>query len=702
MFNITKSTINWCGKDLTIETGKIARQATSSVVATYGGTSVLATLVVAKEAKPGMDFFPLTVNYIDKYYAVGRIPGGYVKRETKPKDHEVLIARLIDRPIRPLFPKGFHNEVNVTVQTLSYDKENPVDVVAMVGAMAALSISGAPVFDLLGACRVGLIEGEFVFNPTNAQKEQSILDLMLAATKEGVLMIESEADELEESKMLDAIEKGHEKCKELISFLGDFAPEVNKEKMATKEPCELEQSLHKEIESFAKEKFAASYSILAKQERVESLNKVVAETKEHILNLNKFEEELIELKFDTLVKDVKKDVVRTSVLQTSKRIDGRGLKDVRPIEVETSLFERCHGSALFTRGETQALVLTTLGTKEDMQMSESLDGVKENPFVLHYNFPSYSVGETGPLRAPGRREIGHGKLASRAIEKVLNKQNQEDFPYAVRVVSEITESNGSSSMATVCGTSLSLMDAGVPFEPVAGIAMGLIKEGNDYAVLTDILGDEDHLGDMDFKVAGTEKGVTVLQMDIKITSINKEIMQQALMQAQEGRMHILGKMNAVLSQSKESVSKYAPVMISMKINKNKIRDVIGAGGKIIKQITEDFKVKVSINDDGEVKIAGDCTQDVQKAQEHIKALTASVEPGQTYKGKVVKVIDAGAFVNLIGSIDGFLHISKFARPEDLKKRIAKSHDYVKEGDVLDVEVVELGDKGRVSLKLKEI
>ncbi len=702
MFDIKKSTFNWCGKELTIETGKIARQATASVVATYGGTSVLATLVIAKEPKAGLDFFPLTVNYIDKYYAAGRVPGGYIKRETKPKDHEVLIARLIDRPIRPLFPKGFYNEVNINVQTLSYDKETPLDIVAMVGAVSALAISGAPVHDVLGACRVGLVNDEFVFNPNNKEKQESSLDLVLAATKEGVLMIESEAYELEESKMLEAVQKGHEKCKELAEFLEDFATQVNKEKMQAPQVCEVEQELLKEMDNFARKDITAAYAILSKQDRVKALEEVANKTREHVLGLEKFDQEQIELKFETLLKDVKKDVVRTSVLDTSARIDGRGLKDIRPIETETSLLERCHGSALFTRGETQALVVTTLGTKEDMQMSETLDGVNENPFVLHYNFPPYSVGETGPLRAPGRREIGHGRLASRAIEKVLAKQNREDFPYAIRVVSEITESNGSSSMATVCGTSLSLMDAGVPFEPVAGIAMGLIKEGDRYVVLSDILGDEDHLGDMDFKVAGTEKGVTVLQMDIKITSITKDIMEQALLQAKEGRMHILGRMASSLTQSRETVSKYAPVFVTLKINKNKIRDVIGAGGKIIKQITEDFGVKVSITDDGTVKISGENLEDAQRAEQHIKDLTASAEVGQHYTGKVVKVIDAGAFVNLIGSVDGFLHISKFARAEDLKKKVAKSHDYVKEGDVLDVVVVELGDKGRVSLKLKEI
>ena len=693
MFNIFKKEIDFGGKKLTLETGKIARQADGSVMATMGETSVLCTVVGAKDVRPGQDFFPLTVNYQEKYYAAGKIPGGYKKREGMPSEKETLTSRLIDRPVRPLFPKGFLNEVQVIATVMTHDLENDPDIVALVGCSAALTISGIPFMGPIGAARVGYVDGKYVANPTLEEQKESVLDLVVAGTTEGVLMVESEASELSEQVMLDAVTFGQEAYKSVIDGIIEFA------EMAAKDPWDLPEAdpVKEKLAADLKKKFekdvSKAYGIKEKQERQAAVSAVrTAAIKEFLDEENGIDEAMITSKF----KSVEADVVRGDILKTGQRIDGRDTKTVRPIVAEVGVLPRTHGSALFTRGETQAIVVTTLGTGSDEQIVDGLDGDYRERFMLHYNFPPYSVGEAGRLGSPGRREIGHGKLAWRAIRPLL--PSAEEFPYTLRVVSEITESNGSSSMATVCGTSLSLMDAGVPLpKPIAGIAMGLIKEDKDFAVLTDILGDEDHLGDMDFKVAGTSEGITSLQMDIKITSITKEIMEVALAQAKDGRLHILGEMAKALDTSRDGLSEHAPQIVTLQIPVDKIRDVIGTGGKVIREIVETTGAKIDIDDDGLVKVAAAAQKALDDAVNWIKGLTDEPEVGKVYEGKVVKCVDFGAFVNFMGSKDGLVHISELQN-----ERTAKTTDVVNEGDEVKVQVIGMDDRGKVKLSMKRV
>ena len=690
MFNIYRREIDWGGRPLILETGKIARQADGAVMATYGGTVVLCTAVGAKSPRPGVDFFPLTVNYQEKTFATGKIPGGFFKREGRPSEKETLTSRLIDRPIRPLFAKGYRNETQVVCTVLSHDLENDPDIVAMVGASAALTISGIPFLGPIAAARVGYHDGNYVLNPTREQLADSALDLVVAGTQEGVLMVESEADELSEEIMLGAVSFGHTHFQPVIDAIIDLA------ELCAKDPRELPEPAP-EIET-VREKFAAfgdklrdAYAIRAKQERYDAIDAVKAEA---IESLGDNEAELAVA--GGVFKDLESDIVRGTILDGSDRIDGRTTKDVRPIVAEVGVLDRAHGSALFTRGETQALVVATLGTGRDEQIIDALEGEYREHFMLHYNFPPYSVGEAGRMGSPGRREIGHGKLAWRAVRPLL--PSKDDFPYTMRVVSEITESNGSSSMATVCGTSLALMDAGVPIgRPVAGIAMGLIKEGDRFAVLSDILGDEDHLGDMDFKVAGTEDGVTSLQMDIKITSITPEIMEQALNQARDGRIHILGEMAKALTAARAEVNEHAPRITAFTISTDKIRDVIGTGGKVIREITETTGAKIDIEDDGTIKVAAVDNEAAEAAINWIKGITAEPEVGVIYTGKVVKVVDFGAFVNFLGPRDGLVHISEL-KPE----RVGKVTDVVNEGDEVKVKVLGFDDRGKVKLSMKSV
>jgi len=690
MFEIYRREIDWGGRPLILETGKIARQADGAVMATYGGTVVLCTAVGAKSPRPGIDFFPLTVNYQEKTFATGKIPGGFFKREGRPSEKETLTSRLIDRPIRPLFAKGYRNETQVVCTVLSHDLENDPDVVAMVGASAALTISGIPFLGPIAAARVGYHDGSYVLNPTREQLADSALDLVVAGTQEGVLMVESEADELSEEIMLGAVNFGHTHFQPVIDAIIDLA------ELCAKDPRELPEPAP-EIET-VREKFAAfgdklrdAYAIRAKQERYDAIDAVKAEA---IESLGDDEAELAVA--GGVFKSLESDIVRGTILDGSDRIDGRTTKDVRPIVAEVGVLDRAHGSALFTRGETQALVVATLGTGRDEQIIDALEGEYREHFMLHYNFPPYSVGEAGRMGSPGRREIGHGKLAWRAIRPLL--PSKDDFPYTMRVVSEITESNGSSSMASVCGTSLALMDAGVPIgRPVAGIAMGLIKEGDRFAVLSDILGDEDHLGDMDFKVAGTEDGVTSLQMDIKITSITPEIMEQALNQARDGRIHILGEMAKALTAARAEVNEHAPRITAFTIPTDKIRDVIGTGGKVIREITETTGAKIDIEDDGTIKVAAVDNEAAEAAIKWIKGITAEPEVGVIYTGKVVKVVDFGAFVNFLGPRDGLVHISEL-KPE----RVGKVTDVVNEGDEVKVKVLGFDDRGKVKLSMKSV
>ncbi|MBU6396722.1 MAG: polyribonucleotide nucleotidyltransferase [Rhodospirillales bacterium] len=683
--------MEWGGKTLILETGKVARQADGAVVASYGDTVVLATVVGAKAAKPGQDFFPLTVNYQEKFYAAGRIPGGFFKREGRPTERETLISRLIDRPIRPLFPEGFRNEVQVIVTVLSHDLENEPDVVAMVAASAALTLSGIPFFGPVGGARVGYINGEYVLNPTVAEAEESVLDLVVAGTTEGVLMVESEASELSEEVMLGAVTFGHAGFQPVIQAIIELAEAAAKEPWDLPEESEETKTLKARVDALARASIAAAYKETVKQNRYE---KLAAAKKEAAAKLT--EEGLNADAAKGLFKDLEADIVRNAILDTGLRIDGRDTKTVRPILSEVGVLPRTHGSALFTRGETQALVVATLGTAQDEQVVDAIEGEFKEHFMLHYNFPPFSVGETGRMGSPGRREIGHGKLAWRAVHPLL--PTKEAFPYTLRVVSEITESNGSSSMATVCGTSLSLMDAGVPLKsPVAGIAMGLIKEDKGFAVLSDILGDEDHLGDMDFKVAGTENGITALQMDIKITSITPEIMKIALEQAKGGRMHILGEMAKALTGNREGVSANAPKIVTTSVPKEKIRDVIGTGGKVIRDIVEKTGAKVDINDDGTVKIAASDDKKIQAALDMIKGIVAEPEIGVIYTGKVVKTADFGAFVNFLGAKDGLVHISELAQG-----RVAKTTDVVKQGDAVKVKVIGFDDRGKVKLSMRVV
>jgi polyribonucleotide nucleotidyltransferase len=683
--------LDWAGSKLILETGKVARQADGAVVASYGDTVLLATVVGAKSAKPGQDFFPLTVNYQEKFFAAGRIPGGFFKREGRPTEKETLVSRLIDRPIRPLFPHGFRNEVQVVVTVLSHDLENDPDILALVAASAALTISGIPFFGPVGAARVGYIDGQYVLNPTTSQKADSKLDLVLAGTTEGVLMVESEASELSEEIMLGAVTFGHAAFQPIIQAIIELAEHSAKEPWALPEISEEEKALTARIDTLARENLRAAYTETQKQVRYEKVGAAKKQAAEALTA-----EGLDAGKAKELFKELEADIVRNNILDTGLRIDGRDTKTVRPILAEVGVLPRTHGSALFTRGETQALVVATLGTAQDEQVIDAVEGEFREHFMLHYNFPPYSVGETGRMGSPGRREIGHGKLAWRAVHPLL--PGKDKFPYTLRVVSEITESNGSSSMATVCGTSLALMDAGVPLaRPVAGIAMGLIKEDRGFAVLSDILGDEDHLGDMDFKVAGTEAGVTSLQMDIKITSITPEIMKIALEQAKEGRLHILGEMAKALTAGREGVSNNAPKITVITVPKDKIRDIIGTGGKVIREIVEQTGAKIDIDDDGTVKIAASDDKKAQAAIDKIRGIIAEPEMGVIYNGKVVKTADFGAFVNFLGAKDGLVHISELAQA-----RVNKTNDIVKIGDSVKVKVIGFDDRGKVKLSLRMV
>ncbi|MBL6665070.1 MAG: polyribonucleotide nucleotidyltransferase [Rickettsiales bacterium] len=690
MFNVVKKEIELNGKTLSLETGKVARQAGGSVVARHGDTVVLCAVTVASKAAEGADFFPLTVNYLEKFYASGKIPGGFFKREAKPSDAATLTARLIDRPIRPMFPEGFYNEVNVVCTVLSYDPECNPDMVALIAASAALSISEAPLLEAVASARVGIIEDKFVLNPSNEQLKESTLDLIVAGTESSVLMVESEAKELTEEKMLEAVNFAHESFQPVIQLIKDLKSEAGKKDLeVVKEDV---SALKSEIKDFIGDRLSAAYKKQEKQARAADLDQILSEIKEKFIS----EEKAIDdNKASSIFKKLSQEIVRGDVLKNSVRIDGRKTDEVRQIAVETGLLPKAHGCALFTRGETQALVVATLGSSKDEQMIENLDaGMSKESFMLHYNFPPYSVGETGQLRPPGRREIGHGKLAWRAIKPVF--PSNEDFSYTTRVVSEITESNGSSSMATVCGTSLALMDAGVPLKaPVSGIAMGLIKEGSDYVILSDIMGDEDHLGDMDFKVAGTKDGITSLQMDIKINGISSEIMQKALEQANAGRMHILDKMCEVMSAPREDLNENVPKVEILNIAPKKIREVIGSRGRVIKEICTVSGAVVDVDDDGTVKISSNSSEAIKKAVSMINDITFEPEIGDIYEGPVVKVIDAGAFVSISTNRDGFIHISELA-----DYRVDFVEDVINEGDIVKVKVIGFDKKGRPKLSFR--
>ena len=696
MFKIIKKEINWGGKKLTLESGRIARQADGAVLATYGDTTVLCTVVASKEPKEGVDFLPLTVSYQEKTFAAGKIPGGFFKREAKPSDKETLISRLIDRPIRPLFPDNYFNETQVICTLLNLDKDTSPDIVAFIGASAALALSGAPVQATVSAAKVGYIENKFVLNPSNSQLENSDLDLVVAGTKEGVLMVESEVKELPEKIMLDAVMFAHKEFQEVIKFIESFAKEKDITKIEFKNDNvdKILKDLYGKIEKKYMSEFTKAYKEKDKSKRSNLLSDIRLKITDEFISEDN--EEITENLISSATKKVEKELVRSSILKSGNRIDGRDTKTVRPIKAEVGVLSRVHGSSLFTRGETQALVVTTLGTSLDEQIIDDLEGEFKERFMLHYNFPPYSVGEASMLRPPGRREIGHGKLAWRAIKPLM--PGKDKFPYTIRVVSEITESNGSSSMATVCGTSLSLMDAGVPLEkPIAGIAMGLIKEDKDFAVLTDILGDEDHLGDMDFKVAGTKDGITALQMDIKITSITKEIMEKALSQALDGRIKILSEMDKAIASSRKELNSNAPQIKIIKINPSKIKDVIGSGGKTIKSITEETGAKIDIDDDGTIKVASVDSESGKLALEKIEDLTAEPELNAIYSGTVVKTMDFGAFVNFMGAKDGLVHISELA-----DKRVGKTTDVVNVGDKVKVKVIGFDNRGKIKLSMKEI
>ena len=694
MLKAIKKTITWGHEKLTLETGKIARQADSSVIATYGETVVMANVVYAKEAKAGQDFFPLTVNYQEKYYAAGKIPGGFFKREARPTEKETLTSRLIDRPIRPLFVDGFKNEVQVTCTVLSHDGENDPDIIAMIAASAALTLSGAPFLGPIGAARIGFVDDSYVLNPSIEdmdnirENSKQRLDLVVAGTQDAVMMVESEAYELSEKEMLGAVKFGHEQMQKVIELIIGLAEKTAKEPYNFV-PLNNDELINK-IKSLGEKDIIKAFSIPDKQERQNALSEV----KQNVLN-NLSDEELENEELDSSFKKIESNVVRSNILKKGKRIDGRKLDKVRNIETETRFLPRTHGSSLFTRGETQAIVVTTLGTGDDEQIIDALHGEGRSKFLLHYNFPPYSVGETGRAAGPGRREIGHGKLAWRALQAVLPKSS--DFPYTIRIVSEITESNGSSSMATVCGASLSMMDAGVPLKSaVAGVAMGLILEGKEYAVLTDILGDEDHLGDMDFKVAGTSEGITSLQMDIKVAGITPEIMEKALEQANKGRIHILEEMSKSISEAGE-FSKYAPKIETLKIATDKIREVIGSGGKVIREIVEVSGAKVDINDEGVIKIASNDSDKINKALELIKSIVDEPEVGKIYNGKIVKLMEFGAFVNFFGKKDGLVHVSQIST-----ERVAHPKDLLKEGQQVKVKLIGFDDRGKVRLSMKTV
>ncbi|MBL4615737.1 MAG: polyribonucleotide nucleotidyltransferase [Magnetovibrio sp.] len=694
MFKEFRKELEWGGRTLVLETGKIARQASGAVMATYGETKVSCTVVAMDSERPGIDFFPLSVHYQEKTYAAGRIPGGFFKREGRPSEKETLTSRLIDRPIRPLFAKGFKNEVQVICTVMQHDMENDPDMVAMVGTSAAMCISGAPFMGPIAGCRVGRIDGEFVLNPAIDTMADSDLDLVVAGTKEGVLMVESEASELSEEVMLSAVAFGHEAFQPVIDAIIELAEHCAKEPMELKEALEGTDAVKAKVKQLAEAGLRDAYKISDKLERQGAVNTAKSAAKSAIKESGEFDADLLSATLDDALKAVEKSIVRLSILETGVRIDGRDTKTVRPINTEVGILDRAHGSALFTRGETQSIGVATLGTGSDEQIIDALEGSYRSHFMLHYNFPPYSVGEAGRFGATGRREVGHGKLAWRAIHPVM--PTKEDFPYTIRVVSEITESNGSSSMATVCSTSLALMDAGVPLlRPVAGIAMGLIKEESGVAILSDILGDEDHLGDMDFKVAGTEKGITSLQMDIKITSITMNIMETALAQAKDGRLHILGEMGHTIDHGRESVAATAPRIETFQINKDKICDVIGAGGKVIREICETTGAKIDLDDDGTVKVAAVDEVAMQEAINWIKNIVAEPEVGVIYTGKVVKIMDFGAFVNFMGPRDGLVHISELAN-----YRVDKVTDIVKEGQAVKVKLIGIDDRGKVKLSMK--
>ncbi|MGA7545723.1 MAG: polyribonucleotide nucleotidyltransferase [Methyloceanibacter sp.] len=693
MFNKQTVEIEWAGRPLKLETGRIGRQADASVLAQYGGTTVLATAVAAKEPRAGIDFFPLTVNYQEKTFAAGKIPGGYFKREGRPTEKETLTSRLIDRPIRPLFPAGFKNETQVIATVLSHDMENDPDIVGLIASSAALTLSGIPFLGPIAAARVGYIGGKYVLNPMIDEMPESALDLVVAGTSSAVLMVESEAKELPEDVMLGAVMFGHKHFQPVLDAIVKLA------ERAAKEPWELKtdtsaEELEGKVRSIAEKDLREAYTIAAKAERRDRVVAIKQKVVEALVPAD--DAGALAPRVSSAFKVVEKDLVRGSILATSKRIDGRDLSTVRPIISEVGILPRTHGSALFTRGETQALVVATLGTGEDEQYVDALSGTYKEYFLLHYNFPPYSVGEVGRMSSPGRREIGHGKLAWRAIHPVLPER--ESFPYTIRVVSEITESNGSSSMATVCGASLAMMDAGIPLRrPVAGIAMGLIKEAERFAVLSDILGDEDHLGDMDFKVAGTSEGVTSLQMDIKITGITEEIMQAALDQARGGRLHILEEMNKALTAARPELGEYAPRIETIHIPVDKIREVIGSGGSVIREIVAESGAKIDISDDGTVKIASANAESIRAAIARIKGIAAEPEVGEIYQGKVVKVMEFGAFVNFFGAKDGLVHISQLG--EGRPKAVT---DVVKEGDMVWVKLLGFDDRGKVRLSMKVV
>ena len=691
MFNIHRVEIEWAGRRLKLETGLMARQADAAVLAQYGETSVLATVVAAKSAKPGIDFFPLTVNYQEKTYAAGKIPGGYFKREGRPSEKETLTSRLIDRPIRPLFAEGFKNEVQVIVTVLSHDLENDPDVLAMVAASAALTLSGVPFLGPIGASRVGMIDGKFVLNPLLDEMSSSTLDLVVAGTQDAVMMVESEAKELPEAAMLEAVVVGQKGFQPVIDAIIRLAEK------AAKEPWDFQQpdlSAEKaQMATLIADDLRKAFAEPVKQQRYALIDAAKDKAMTAMAPEGTAPETIVKL--GSVFKQLEQDVVRGDIIRTQRRIDGRDLVTVRPIQSEVHVLPRTHGSALFTRGETQALVVATLGTGDDEQYVDNLEGTKKERFLLHYNFPPFSVGETGRMGSPGRREIGHGKLAWRAVHPLM--PSAEEFPYVVRVVSEITESNGSSSMATVCGTSLALMDAGVPLKrPVAGIAMGLIKEGNSFAVLSDILGDEDHLGDMDFKVAGTERGVTSLQMDIKITGITEEIMKVALEQAHQGRLHILNEMSKALTGARQELGEFAPRIEVIKIPVDKIREVIGSGGSVIRSIVEESGAKIDIDDDGTVKVASANKDSIDKALNRIKSITMEPEVGQVYKGKVVKIMEFGAFVNFFGAKDGLVHVSQLSATT----RPNHPNEVVKEGQEVYVKLLGFDDRGKTRLSMK--
>jgi polyribonucleotide nucleotidyltransferase len=694
MFDKHSVSLEWAGRTLKIETGQVARQADGAVMITYGETTLLATATFAKSAKPGQDFFPLTVNYMEKYYAAGRIPGGFFKREGRPTEKETLTSRLIDRPIRPLFVEGFKNEVQVVLTAVSYDLENDPDVIGMIGASAALVLSGAPFMGPIGAARVGYKDGDYIINPTMEQMEDTDLDLVVAGTKDAVMMVESEAKELSEEVMLGAVMAGHDAMQPVIDAIIQLA------EAAAKEPFEFEaedvSAELKSIQDLVGADLSKAYQLTEKLERQAAVGEARAKAAEALVATEDKPDGMPEGVFKTAFKKAEAKTVRGDVIKTGKRIDGRGLADIRPILAEAGFLPRTHGSALFTRGETQAICVATLGTSDDEQYIDGLDGLTKAKFMLHYNFPPYSVGETGRMGGTSRRETGHGKLAWRALKAVLPEH--EDFPYTIRMVSEITESNGSSSMATVCGCSLAMMDAGVPLKrPVSGIAMGLIKDEEGIAVLSDILGDEDHLGDMDFKVAGTEAGLTSLQMDIKIAGITKDIMETALEQAKGGRMHILGEMAKGLDGAREGLAENAPQMEIIKVPSDKIRDVIGSGGKVIRGIVEESGAKVNIDDDGTVQVSAIDRPSIEKALKMIKEIVAEPEVGEIYEGKVVSIKDFGAFVNFFGPKDGLVHVSQMAN-----ERIGHPKDVVSEGQTVYVKLMGFDDRGKVRLSMKNV